>query len=228
MLRIAVLASGHGSNLAAILEHCRAGRLRAQVAAVLSNNPQAGALEHARTAGVPRWALAHKGIAREDFDLRMLEFIRAQGAEAIILAGYMRLLTPAFIQGYAGRILNIHPALLPAFPGLDGGGDALAYGVKLAGCTVHFVDEIMDHGPVIIQAAVPVGAGDKPDDLMPRIHALEHRIYPQAVQWLADGRLSLDGRKVVLAPARGGELKPACCGEAEHGPWLVSPALEEF
>lgn len=231
-MRIAVLASGSGSNLKTILVHAQAGRLSVRPVLVLSNNPEAGALNHAREHGVPVWFKPHRGVSREDFDAEMIREIRAAGAEAVILAGYMRLLTPAFIQTFAGRILNLHPAILPSFAGAHGGRDALDYQVRISGCTVHFVDEIMDNGPVVIQAAVPVGPDDSLPDLMTRIHALEHRIYPQAIEWLAQGRLKVQGRKVTLLPKSGG--KPgsppglARAGEGEHGPWLVSPALEDF
>lgn len=227
-MRIAVLASGSGSNLKTILTHASAGRLDAEPVLVLSNNPAAEALNHARAHAVPVWSKAHRGIPREDFDAEMLRELKARGAEAIILAGYMRLLGAAFIQAFKGRVLNIHPAVLPSFAGAHGGRDALDYQARLTGCTVHFVDEIMDNGPVIIQAAVPVSAGDSLSDLMPRIHALEHRIYPQAIQWLAQGRLRVEGRKVTLLPKPGPAPALGSAGSGPLGPWLVSPALEDF
>lgn len=222
-MRIAVLASGGGSNLKTILTHARAGRLKVSPVLVLSNNPEAGALAHAREHGVPVWFKSHKGISREDFDAEMLAQIRAAKAEAVILAGYMRILSASFIKAFSGRILNIHPAILPSFSGAHGGADALDYQVRLSGCTVHFVDEVMDNGPVIIQAAVPLAADDGLSDLMGRIHSLEHRIYPQAIQWLAQGRLRVEGRRVILDKAG-----LASVGEGDTGPWIVSPALEDF
>ena len=148
------------------------------------------------------------------------EELLAAGVEYVVLAGYMRLLTSTFLQAFPGRVINIHPAILPSFPGAHGGPDAQAYGVKITGCTVHFVEELVDSGPVIIQAAVPANAGEELDDLMNRIHPLEHRIYPQALQWLAEGRLRVEGRQVFLAPADRKTVTP-------DGPWLVWPPLEE-
>lgn len=227
-MRIAVLASGSGSNLKTILTLAEAGRLSVTPALVLCNNPEAWAVRHARDHGIPVWAKSHQGIKREDFDAEMTREIIASGAEAVILAGYMRILSTAFIKTFAGRILNIHPAILPSFAGAHGGADALDYQVRLSGCTVHFVDEIMDSGPVIIQAAIPVAAGDSLEDVMTRIHAMEHRIYPQAIEWLAQGRLKVEGRKVSLLPAPGVDARLGSTGEGPHGPWMVSPALEGF
>ncbi len=229
-LRIAVLASGSGSNLASILRGIEDGKLDGQVVLVLSNKPAAYALERAKAAGIATWARAHKEFAsREEFDLALVRAIQDAGADTVVLAGYMRILTPAFVRAFPGRILNIHPAILPSFPGAHGGKDALDYGVRLTGATVHFVDEIMDNGPVIMQAAVPVRCDDTLETLMPRIQAMEHRIYPQALQWLAEDRLRVEGRQVrLLPPASGTPAASASCGENEHGPWMVSPALEKF
>ena len=227
-MRIALLASGAGSNIKTILEQSASGRLEATPALVLSNNPEAGVLEYACRHNVPVWSRSHKGVAREEFDAEMARAIRASGAEAVILAGYMRILSSSFIQAFAGKILNIHPAILPSFSGASGGQGAIDYQVRLTGCTVHFVDEIMDNGPVVIQAAVPLGAHDAISDVMQRVQALEHRIYPQAIQWLAQGRLKVEGRKVTLLPKARQELKAASVGESQTGPWMVSPALEDF
>lgn len=206
MIRIAVLASGRGSNLQAILRHMAQGRIQGRIVRVLSNMPSAPVLDIAKAAGIPAWARSHKDFPgrgeqnRAAFDAAMLDVLRESNVQAVVLAGYMRLLSPAFIQAYPGKILNIHPSLLPAFPGLDGSGDALEYGAKFAGCTVHFVTQDMDAGPVIIQAALPVREGESQESLMPRIHALEHRIYPQALHWFASGRLLIKGRVVRLLP----------------------------
>ena len=154
--------------------------------------------------------------------------LRASESGCVILAGYMRLLSDAFIEAYAGRIVNIHPAILPSFAGAHGGPDAIAYGVKISGCTVHFVDEIMDHGPIIIQAAVPHRAGEELDNLMQRIHALEHRIFPQALQWLAEDRLVQKGRVVHLLPPDNEVQAYGSQSNEPLNPWLVSPALESF
>lgn len=220
-LKIAILASGSGTNAQAMIDKAAAGVLDVDIRLIVSNRPGAGVLERARQAGVPCAVLDHKEYAsREAHDAAMVQALRASGAEYIVLAGYMRLLTPVFLEAFAGRVLNLHPALLPSFPGAHGAADALAYGVKLTGCSVHFVEEEMDAGPLIIQAAVPVNAGEPLDDLMPRIHALEHRIYPQALQWLACGRLRREGRQVYLAPGRAPALRP-------DGDWFVWPPLEE-
>ena len=222
MLRFAVLASGTGSNFRAILRHVHEGRINAEIALVLSNVPDAPALTIAREAGISTWAKAHATFpSRAAFDAAMLEAMRSAKIDAVILAGYMRLLSPSFIQAYSGKILNIHPSLLPAFPGAHGADDALAYGVRFTGCTVHFVVEEMDAGAIIIQAALPVEAEDTKETLMPRVHALEHRIYPQAVAWLASGRLSLEGRKARLVAAPGVRFSPTEMAN------LVNPPLEE-
>lgn len=225
MLRIAVLASGRGSNFKAIVESVNAGNIDAEIALLISNAPDAPVLDYAREAGVPVWAESHKRYpSRAAFDQAMLEAMRAANVEAVVLAGYMRLLGPEFIRAYEGKIINIHPSLLPSFPGTKGGPDALAYGVKLAGCTVHFVVEAMDAGPVIIQAAVPVDAADTEETLMSRIHVLEHRIFPQALAWLAADRLVLEGRTVrLLPPSPGSESAQA---KAFLLPCLIHPPLE--
>lgn len=223
-MRIAVLASGSGSNLKTILTQAAAGRLNVKPVLVLSNNPEAEALAHARAHNVPTWCKSHRAMPREDFDAEMAGEIKAAGAEAVILAGYMRILSSAFIKAFSGRILNIHPAILPSFAGAHAGQDALDYQVRLGGCTVHFVDEIMDSGPVVIQAAVPVSAADSLPALMARVHAMEHRIFPQAIQWLAEGRLKVEGRKVTLLPRPGAPAPLSSSGDG----WLVSPSLEDF
>ncbi len=222
-LQLAVLASGNGSNLQAILDRIASGALDARVCLVLCNKPEARALTRARAAGVAHLVLAPADhLDRESFDAAMVAAIRAHGADTVALAGYMRLLTPGFLAAFPGRVVNIHPALLPSFPGLRGAADARDYGVTLAGCTVHFVDEQMDHGAVIVQAAVPVNPGEPLDDLKARIHAMEHRIYPQALQWLAAGRLRVEGRAVRVLPRGDGTTVPG----VPDGPWLVWPPLE--
>jgi phosphoribosylglycinamide formyltransferase-1 len=228
-LRLAVLASGTGSNAAAIINSIQEKRLDARLDLVLSNNPAAPVLEKAGANGIPVWVRDHRAFAgREEFDREMLAVVKDTGADTIVLAGYTRLLTPAFVQAFPGRILNIHPALLPSFPGLHGAADALAHGVRFSGATVHFVDDIMDNGPIIIQAVVPVSSIDTRDSLMPRIQALEHRIYPQALQWLAEGRLRIDGRRAQLLPGKVPHVALASSGNGPLGPWMVNPALEGF
>jgi len=216
-LRIGVLASGGGTNLQALLDACGARRLGAEVALVLSNVPGAGALARAAAAGVPADCLPSKGQAdRQAYDLALVERLRAARVDLVCLAGYMRLVTPAFLRAFGPtegtrgcpRVVNVHPALLPAFPGLHAQRQALEAGVKLSGCTVHFVDEGTDTGPVIAQAAVPVLDGDDEAALAARILVEEHRLYPQAVGWFAAGRLSLAGRRVLVdGAAAGGALR---------------------
>lgn len=220
-LKIAILASGGGTNAQAMIDKAAAGILDVDIRLILSNRPGAGVLERARKAGLPHLVLDHTLFPdREAYDRQLVAALRESGAELIVLAGYMRLLSSVFLEAFAGRVINIHPALLPSFPGVHGGADAQAYGVRISGCTVHFVEEKMDSGPVIIQAAVPVEAGEALDSLMNRIHGLEHRIYPQALQWFAEERISTQGRQVLVAPGARPALKP-------DGHWLVWPPLEE-
>ena len=220
-LQLAIVASGNGGNAQAIMDAVRRGALDASIRLVLSNRPGAPVLERAQRAGVPHAMLDHTAYPdRETFDQAMIAAIRESGADAVALAGYMRLLTPVFLRAFPGRVLNIHPALLPAFPGVHGAADARAWGVKIAGCTVHFVDEEVDHGEVIIQAAVPCLNGEPLADLEQRIHRMEHRIYPQALQWLATGRIHVEDRQVRVAEA---EIPQA----EQREPCLVHPPLEE-
>ncbi|WP_324779661.1 phosphoribosylglycinamide formyltransferase [Thiobacillus sedimenti] len=192
MTRVVVLLSGRGSNFRAIAE---AG-LPIEIAAVISNRPQAAGLAWARERGIPATALDHTEYAdRAVFDARLADEIERHRPDLVVLAGYMRILSAAFIARFEGRLLNIHPSLLPMFPGLKTHERALAEGVKVHGCTVHFVTADLDHGPIVIQAAVPVRADDTPETLAARVLAQEHRIYPQAVRWFAEGRLAIrDGR----------------------------------
>jgi len=191
-----VLVSGRGSNLRAIAE----ARTGIELRAVLSNRPDAAALEYARGKGIATEVVDHKAFAtREEFDARLAEAIERSGAELVLLAGFMRIFTPGFIDRFAGRILNIHPSLLPAFPGLHTHRQALAAGVKVHGCTVHVVTPTLDGGPIVAQAAVPVLATDDEDKLAARVLAQEHRLYPQVVRWFAEDRVELrpDGTVVV-------------------------------
>lgn len=215
-LALGVLVSGSGTNLQAILDAVSEGRLDAEIRVVLSNKPDVFALERAERAGVATHVLSHKGYpSREAFDEAMLGVLRDQGVEYVALAGFMRVLSPGFIRAYAGRVVNIHPALLPAFPGVDAQRQAFEYGVKIAGCTVHFVDDGVDMGPIIVQRAVPVLEDDDAESLRARILAQEHEAYIEALVALAEGRVSLltsaSGRTVVRVeksdegPARGGK-----------------------
>jgi phosphoribosylglycinamide formyltransferase-1 len=199
MRTIGILISGRGSNMEAILDAVDAGRIAARVGVVVSNVPSARGLERARERGVEAVALDHRGVAREEHDRRMRDELDRRGVELVCLAGYMRLLSPLFIQSYPNRILNIHPSLLPAFPGLNAQRQALDYGVKVTGCTVHFVDEELDHGPIVLQRTVPVLAGDTEESLSARILDEEHVAYPEAVRLVAAGLVRVEGRAVVRA-----------------------------
>ena len=210
-MRIAVLASGSGTNLQALLDACAEGRVDGRVEVVLSNVAGARALERGRRAGAAVEVLPSKGIAdREAYDAALLERLGAHRPDLVCLAGYMRLLGPSFLRAFGPtastrgcpRVMNIHPGLLPSFPGLHAQRQALAYGARFAGCTVHFVDEGTDTGPIIAQAVVPVLEDDGEEALAARILAEEHRLYPQAVRWFGQGRLSLEGRRVRVDGAR--------------------------
>ena len=201
-----VLASGRGSNLQAIIDAIEAGTLAAKIAVVLSNKKDAQALERARRHGLTDVFLDPKPFAgqpdsREAYDRAILDILKKYDVELIALAGYMKIVTPVLIGAYPNRIMNIHPALLPAFPGLEVQKKAIEWGVKITGCTVHFVTEGVDEGPIIIQAAVPVLEGDSADTVTARILAEEHRIYPRAIQLYAEGRLRVEGRRVRVTGA---------------------------
>jgi phosphoribosylglycinamide formyltransferase-1 len=206
-MKIGVLVSGTGSNLQALMDACRDGRIPAEIVCVLSDKAGAYALTRARDAGIAAESLRPRDHAdRLAFDRAVDARLRAYGVEAVCLAGYMRLLSPEFVDGWDNRMLNIHPSLLPAFKGLDAVGQALAAGVKISGCTVHIVRPEMDSGPIVIQEAVPVLADDTHATLAARIHAAEHRCYPQALQWLAEGRIVVEDGK---ARVRGQSLDVA-------------------
>ena len=196
-LALGVLASGRGSNLQAILDAVAAGRCPARVAVVVSDVKDAPALDRARRTGVPAVHLDPRAYPdRVAFDHAVADVLDAHGASLICLAGYMRILSPAFVARYRGRLLNVHPALLPAFPGLHAQRRALEHGVRIAGATVHFVDEGVDTGPILLQAAVPVLEGDDEASLAARILVEEHRLYPEAIRLVAEGRVVIEGRRV--------------------------------
>ena len=203
--RLAVLASGEGSNLQALIDAEREGRLGATIVLVVSDRPEARALTRARSAGIEAVHLdpdaAARGRVGPAFVARLLEHLDARRVEFVALAGFMRILSPPIVQAYRWRLLNIHPSLLPAFPGRDAIRQALEHGVKVSGCTVHFVDEGMDTGPIVLQEAVPVYDDDDEQTLKQRIQAVEHRLYPRAVSLLAQGRLRVEGRRVRILPA---------------------------
>lgn len=202
-LKVGVLISGRGSNMRALIDGCAGGRIPAEIVMVISNNPDAGGLEHARCAGIATKIIDHRQFTdRSTFDTAMTEALRGAGVELLCLAGFMRLLTPGFVATWKNRMINIHPSLLPAFPGLDTHARALAAGVRFAGCTVHFVRDETDTGPIIVQAAVPVLPDDTPDSLAARVLEAEHRAYPLALRLVAEGRVRVEGeRAVVDAPA---------------------------
>lgn len=205
-LRVGVLASGRGSNLQAILDAARAAEFPARVAVVVSDRERAAALTRAAAAGVPAIFLDPKAYGdRDAFDAALLACLDAHRVELVCLAGFMRILGAAFVRRLRGRLVNIHPSLLPAFPGLHAQRQALEHGVKVAGVTVHFADEGVDTGPIIAQASVPVLDDDTEESLSARILVEEHRLYPEVVRLFAEGRLRLEGRRVVVAPGAGGE-----------------------
>ena len=205
-LKVGVLASGRGSNLQAIIDAIESGQLDVQVAVVISNKLEAQALERARRHRIPGVFLDPKPYVgrpdgREAYDHALLEILHKHDVELVLLAGYMKIVTPVLVQAYRHRIMNIHPSLLPAFPGLNVQQKALDWGAKISGCTVHFVTEGVDEGPIIIQAAVPIVEDDTAETLAARILEEEHRIFPRAVQLYAEGRLQVDGRRVRVRDA---------------------------
>lgn len=201
MRRLGILLSGRGSNFQAIADNIAAGKLAAEIAVVISNRPQARGLELARERGLNAVVIPSKGIEREDYDRLLIEELRKNQVDLVCLAGFMRLLSATFVREFRNRILNIHPSLLPAFPGLDAQHQALEHGVKVSGCTVHFVDEGLDSGPIIVQHAVEVRDDDTADTLAARILAEEHRIYSEAISIVLSGSFRVEGRRVIRADA---------------------------
>jgi len=197
MVNLGVLVSGSGSNLQAIIDNIEAGRMDARIKIVISNVPEVYALERAKKHGIPSLIIPHKGLKREEYDQKLVEGLRARDVELVVLAGFMRIITPVLLRAFPMRVINIHPALLPAFPGTHVWQTQIDYGVKFAGCTVHFVDEGTDTGPIIIQAVVPVYDEDTADTLNARILKQEHKIYSQAIQMYAEGRLEIRGHRVL-------------------------------
>jgi phosphoribosylglycinamide formyltransferase 1 len=199
--RIGVLLSGRGSNFEALAESIAAGRIpNAEIAVVLSNKPDAPGLERARARGIAAQAIPSKGLEREAYDRQVVAVLKQHRVDLVCLAGYLRLLSPYFVAAFPQRILNIHPSLLPSFPGLESQKQAFDYGVKIAGCSVHFVDENLDAGPILVQAAVPVEDGDDEGALTRRILKEEHRIYTEAVRMVLEGNYRIVGRRVVRQP----------------------------
>ena len=203
--RIAVLLSGRGSNFEALAASVAAGRIpNAEIAIVISNREGAPGLDKARALGIEARAIPSKGLEREAYDKLVVAALQDKKVDLVCLAGYMRLLSPQFVAAFRGRILNIHPSLLPAFPGLEAQRQALEHGAKVSGCTVHFVDEMLDAGPIVLQAVVPVEDRDTPETLAERILREEHRIYSEAVRIVLEGRYRIEGRRVMITPASAG------------------------
>jgi len=201
MKKLVILISGRGSNMEAIVRACADEGWAAQVAAVIANRPDAAGLAFAASHGIATAVVDHRQFPdRERFDAALAEQIDSFSPDLVALAGFMRVLTDGFVDRYAGRMLNVHPSLLPSFPGLKTHQQALDAGVRLHGASVHFVTSQLDHGPIVVQSAVPVVAGDTPASLAERVLATEHIIYPRAVRWFVEGRVALDGLRVTLTP----------------------------
>ena len=201
MTSIVILISGRGSNMEAIVNAAKNEAWPAKIAAVISNRPEAGGLDFARSHGIETAVLDHRAYTdRASFDAQLVELIDSFKPDLVVLAGFMRILTGDFVRHYEGRLLNIHPSLLPLFPGLHTHEQALEAGVAEHGATVHFVTEALDHGPMVIQASVPVLPGDTPDSLAKRVLKQEHVIYPRAVRWFIDNRLSISDNRVLVSP----------------------------
>lgn len=216
MKNLVVLISGRGSNLKAIIDGINIGKINARISLVLSNKKDAKGLEIARNAGIKTKFIDPSFFeTRRGYDIYIAELIRKENPDLIVLAGYMRILSDEFIDAFEGKIVNIHPSILPAFQGKNAQKQAFEYGSLITGCSVHFVDKQLDNGPVIIQAAVAVEPQDTPETLQQKILSFEHRIYPQAIKWILEGRVKVDGRKVVVEGAKYGTLP-------------VNPAIEDF
>ena len=216
-VKLGVLISGTGSNLQAIIDAILRGELKAEIRLVISNRPDAQGLERARRHGIETAVIEHRKFpSREDFDRAVLAALRDRSVELVALAGFMRLLSSVMLDAFPGRIMNIHNSLLPSFPGIHGPKDAIEYGVKIAGCTVFFVTPGVDVGPVIVQAAVPVLPGDDEDRLAARILQQEHRIFPHAISLFQQGRLEIQGRRVII---KGDSSTP-------NSPPLVNPPVD--
>jgi phosphoribosylglycinamide formyltransferase 1 len=196
-VKLGILLSGRGSNFEAIARNVLSGMLDCEIGFVFSNRAAAPGLARARQLGFPCGSIESKGLDRAEFDAQVVDLLKAHGVELVCLAGYMRLLSGHFVSQFPERILNVHPSLLPAFPGLDAQFQALAHGVKVAGCTVHLVDETLDSGPILLQSAVPVLDGDTLEALSARILAEEHKIYSEAIAWVARGNYRIEGRRVI-------------------------------
>jgi phosphoribosylglycinamide formyltransferase-1 len=201
MNKLGILLSGRGSNFEAIAASVASGRIPAEIAIVLSNKPNAAGLELARKRGIPAHCIPSRGLEREEYDREVVARLKQAGVDLVCLAGFMRLLSSHFVEQFPRRILNIHPSLLPAFPGLEAQKQALEHGVKFSGCTVHFVDERLDAGPILLQAIVPVLDSDTEQSLSQRILQEEHRIYSDAINLVLSGKFRVEGRRVIRQKA---------------------------
>jgi phosphoribosylglycinamide formyltransferase 1 len=202
LLKLGILISGSGSNLQSIIDNIEKDALKATIKIVISNNPKAFGITRAQKHGLPVAVIKHEDFrTRDNFDAELIRILNSHEVDLIVLAGFMRILTSDFLRAFPRKIINIHPALLPSFPGIHGQKKAFEYGVKFSGCTVHFVDEDIDSGPIIIQGVVPVLEDDTEESLAERILKEEHRIYPQAIQFFAAGRVTISGRKVQIKDA---------------------------
>ena len=200
-LRIGALASGGGTNLQAIIDRCADGSINAEISLLICNNPGAGALDRAAKAGIPTLTIDHRDYSdRNDFDKAVVAALQKAEIDLVVLAGFMRIITETILDAFPNKVMNIHPALLPAFPGLHVQKKALEYGAKFSGCTVHFVDTGVDTGPIIIQAVVPILDDDTEETLAARILTREHQVYPRAIQLFADNRLRINDRRVIIDP----------------------------
>ncbi|RLJ71613.1 phosphoribosylglycinamide formyltransferase-1 [Hydrogenivirga caldilitoris] len=216
MLRIGVLVSGRGSNLQAIIDSIEEGKLNASIELVISDNPKALALERCKKHNLKSEIVERKNFSsKEDFEKAIASKLKDKGVELVVLAGFMRILSNTFLSHFPNRVINIHPSLIPAFQGLNAQRQAIEFGAKFSGCTVHVVDESVDGGPVIVQAVVPVLPEDNEETLSRRILSYEHRVLPQAIQWFSEGRVSMKGRLLVIEGAKYGSLP-------------VNPELEKF
>ncbi len=218
MTRIGVLISGSGSNLQALIDAVERAEINGKIVLVISNDSEAFGLVRAANCQISTAVFSHTDyVTREEYDRALVAILKDTGVELVCLAGFMRVITPVFIEAFPGRIINIHPALLPVFPGTHGQGQAFSYGTRVAGCTVHFVDDQVDHGPIIIQAVVPVLVDDDEDVLSARILRCEHKIYPEAVRLFCAGQLCIEGRKVkILEQKKVSSLNEEC---------LINPPL---